>query len=1047
MFPSIKFPDFYETKRVSKQFEEKKVSIKNTVNPLYNEKITCSEFENCEEDLKEIKKKNEDIQHILCEKAAKIQEWKEEMEAKIKEKEILNSNNEALINSLRKTNVDLKFNNKDNDCQNLKENLNKCEIDREDINVKYNIATDNEIQLNNKILFYEKELKDRELYLNNILTKLSSTQDENAYVKSELVKISQKCKAMTYNESSTTSKIKGHLEKLLNDFEIKILNWKLKFNSLKSHVYDKYDEIYKIKTELNNFKSIYYDTLKIKNDQDIKIHQMREEITLLTDLKNDMVKERDEHIDTINKFNLDYQELDELCHSTNNAKKELENELTEIKQTLNEENDIKLKAIVANSDYEIKIKENDEIIIGNNQTITAMVKELNDKDKHMENLNGLIDKKSQIIDIKGLHKTLEKNTLIMRNLTKRSKFYENRIISWQRLKLQYMKKISHLDSMNKKCKNVLVAKHRKLSMRFKNSEKTILTLKCQSENLNGKLIEINATLEEHIIENKKLQSQIENCKNEKMKAESLQEHERNEMLFTMERYKLENDSIINEKEKEVETIKLKEDEYKVKCENMLIQKDHEIKHLTNMIQDKDTEYFVQMEEKNKIIQTLQSQSNKKIKKSQIPVQTDAIKGVLVETPIDKIKNRKINKLDNVDMTTKRSAKLKVLTPGFYKEDKFKVAIKQTKLDMEEWEDLIKIKAILLPLYETTNMVCGENYPTYNLFQSSSDKVLGYYNLTADDAIITTILDPRLKVEYFKSISLDYDIDISKLMDKFKEIYNRYTALNYNCQTNKDKIQQNRLYIVYNIQLCEIDFYLSEPRAKSDTDPLMWWKANAYRIPILSKMARDYLSIQGPSTACERLYSKQPNKKLCLKPLMMLKNAHNNLNDYSKDNSNAILKKRDYYDEEYLEISPPYISPPITNKILATEVFDKSQKESTNEKKNKFFKNRTPNDKKRMFEDYLQKENIFPAQVSKYQRRAKDPNQRGNIFHKKLDIKTPNCDNNDKNNRYNLNFNIVKQNLKFTNDRIDTAPPKKSIIDDISFDKGNGNIFDITLSDF
>ncbi|XP_065321263.1 uncharacterized protein LOC135928735 [Gordionus sp. m RMFG-2023] len=184
-------------------------------------------------------------------------------------------------------------------------------------------------------------------------------------------------------------------------------------------------------------------------------------------------------------------------------------------------------------------------------------------------------------------------------------------------------------------------------------------------------------------------------------------------------------------------------------------------------------------------------------------------------------------------------------------------LQEKQISEEEWEDLIKIKAILLPLYETKNMVCGENYPTYNLFQIACDKLLGYYNLIADDAIITTILDPNLKVEYFKSISVEYDIDISKLMDKFKEIYNRYTAHNYNCQTNKDKIQQNRLDIVFkqnNIQLCEIDFYLSEPRAKSDTDPLMWWKANAYGIPILSKMARDYLSIQGTSTACERLFS-------------------------------------------------------------------------------------------------------------------------------------------------------------------------------------------------
>ncbi|XP_065315109.1 uncharacterized protein LOC135923994 [Gordionus sp. m RMFG-2023] len=99
-----------------------------------------------------------------------------------------------------------------------------------------------------------------------------------------------------------------------------------------------------------------------------------------------------------------------------------------------------------------------------------------------------------------------------------------------------------------------------------------------------------------------------------------------------------------------------------------------------------------------------------------------------------------------------------------------IILQEKQLSEEEWDDIVKIKSILLPLYETTNM---------------------------------------------------------------------------------DESQQNRLDIVFKqnyVQLCEINFYLSEPRSKSDTDPLMWWKTNAHRIPILSKMARDYLSIQGTSTA-------------------------------------------------------------------------------------------------------------------------------------------------------------------------------------------------------
>lgn len=53
---------------------------------------------------------------------------------------------------------------------------------------------------------------------------------------------------------------------------------------------------------------------------------------------------------------------------------------------------------------------------------------------------------------------------------------------------------------------------------------------------------------------------------------------------------------------------------------------------------------------------------------------------------------------------------------------------------------------------------------------------------------------------------------------------------------------------------EIVEYFAQPTLMSEDDPLAWWKANARRFPILSKMARDILAIAASSSEPERCFS-------------------------------------------------------------------------------------------------------------------------------------------------------------------------------------------------
>ena len=56
---------------------------------------------------------------------------------------------------------------------------------------------------------------------------------------------------------------------------------------------------------------------------------------------------------------------------------------------------------------------------------------------------------------------------------------------------------------------------------------------------------------------------------------------------------------------------------------------------------------------------------------------------------------------------------------------------------------------------------------------------------------------------------------------------------------------------------EIDRYLALP-CDDNVAPLLWWQAHIQEFPTLGAMARDYLSIQATSVACEQAFSVASN---------------------------------------------------------------------------------------------------------------------------------------------------------------------------------------------
>lgn len=53
---------------------------------------------------------------------------------------------------------------------------------------------------------------------------------------------------------------------------------------------------------------------------------------------------------------------------------------------------------------------------------------------------------------------------------------------------------------------------------------------------------------------------------------------------------------------------------------------------------------------------------------------------------------------------------------------------------------------------------------------------------------------------------------------------------------------------------ELDLYLKSPRLDMDGCPLMWWRQEKSKLPMLSLVARKYLCVCATSVSSERIFS-------------------------------------------------------------------------------------------------------------------------------------------------------------------------------------------------
>ena len=133
--------------------------------------------------------------------------------------------------------------------------------------------------------------------------------------------------------------------------------------------------------------------------------------------------------------------------------------------------------------------------------------------------------------------------------------------------------------------------------------------------------------------------------------------------------------------------------------------------------------------------------------------------------------------------------------------------------------------------------------------------------------MTSLLDPRFRLGYY---SVRYDEDHHKndypedILRMARQIYtsgseiSELDAANTELQSCIPNEFGSRMFkkpmTVLVTSIDDLDIYLRGAQEGPMTLPLLWWKSQEKTLPILSKMAMDYLAIPGTSISSKRYFS-------------------------------------------------------------------------------------------------------------------------------------------------------------------------------------------------
>ncbi|GET61591.1 zinc finger BED domain-containing protein RICESLEEPER 2-like [Rhizophagus irregularis DAOM 181602=DAOM 197198] len=202
--------------------------------------------------------------------------------------------------------------------------------------------------------------------------------------------------------------------------------------------------------------------------------------------------------------------------------------------------------------------------------------------------------------------------------------------------------------------------------------------------------------------------------------------------------------------------------------------------------------------------------------------------------------------------------------------------------ISEWRHIKELAKVLEPMYEATNLLSSSKNPTQGdirlvfngmfkkldhyqrgnhhtqkaIASAICNKLKAYWDKYLNQSSITSsILDSRYKTTLFSHN------DITEIISKLQELYLSYLPLNNQtipsapARSSRDYFLNllNPNNIRQEVSYDELDRYLNSP-VDSNTGSLIWWKTYEKDYPVLSQIAKDYLTIQATSVPSERAFS-------------------------------------------------------------------------------------------------------------------------------------------------------------------------------------------------
>jgi hypothetical protein len=229
------------------------------------------------------------------------------------------------------------------------------------------------------------------------------------------------------------------------------------------------------------------------------------------------------------------------------------------------------------------------------------------------------------------------------------------------------------------------------------------------------------------------------------------------------------------------------------------------------------------------------------------------------------------------------------------------------LSVDDWNCIVQLVEILGPLKELTLRASADSHSLYitNVIpfydycvesltenkvkfepddeiyiglEAAVEKLIHYYDKVSPIVGIALILDPRFKKDYLKDEPNWKDYWVRTVIEHFASEFEIYKTKTYTQSTpsnspessnnnlsglEKKLMRKKRTAISAFEDECARYFhnntrYFNAPLAAPNSNVLDFWSGNVYNYPILSAMAKDYLTVQASSVSAERAFSSGTN---------------------------------------------------------------------------------------------------------------------------------------------------------------------------------------------